>query len=182
MSYMICEVCFGKCPNQQEIEDQKGSRNLPDYDNTNMSEDLTRAGMNVMRVCVFHMNSYVASRQPSLMHEAFGAMLADCFAYQIDVIAGDANMSGYRFSCSKQGSASLKHGCWQEMVRYFACAHNDSQNNDPNCRIVPRFFSANPLSGLRWWEDTFGQEYNKCHHVDWDTVKSLDCIVCCILE
>ena len=64
LSYMLCEVCFGKCPSQEEIEEQKGSRNLKDYDHTNMSEDLTRAGMNVMRVCVFHMKSHIASRQP----------------------------------------------------------------------------------------------------------------------
>ena len=41
-----------------------------------MSEDLQRASMNVVRVCVFHMNSKVASKQPSLMHECYGVMLA----------------------------------------------------------------------------------------------------------
>ena len=111
MSCMICEVCFGKCPNQQEILDQQGSRNFRNYDHKNMSEDLSRAGMNVIRVCVFHMDSYVASRQPALMHEADGVMLADCFAYQTDTVAGDANMSGYRFSGSRQGSSSFKHSC-----------------------------------------------------------------------
>ena len=50
MSNMICEVCFGQCHKQEEIEDQQGSRNLGDYNHTNMSEDLTRAGMNVIRV------------------------------------------------------------------------------------------------------------------------------------
>ena len=53
MSYMICEVCFGKCPNQQEIEDQQGSRNLWNYDHTNMSEDLTRAGSD-QSLCLPH--------------------------------------------------------------------------------------------------------------------------------
>ena len=119
VSYMICEVGFGKCPNQDEIEDQQGSRNRRGYDHTNMSEDLTRAGMNVMRVCVFHMKSHVASRQPGLCHEAYGVMLADCFAFQTDNVAGDANMSGYRYGGSRQVSASIKHSCWQDMVRYF---------------------------------------------------------------
>ena len=41
LSYMLCEVCFGNCPSQEEIEEQNGSRNLQDYDHTNMSEDLT---------------------------------------------------------------------------------------------------------------------------------------------
>ena len=47
--------------------------------------------MNVIRVCVFHMKSHIASPQPGLTHEAYGIMLADCFAFQTDVVAGDAN-------------------------------------------------------------------------------------------
>ena len=182
MSCMICEVCFGKCPSQDEIEDQQGSRDRRDYDHTNMSEDLARAGMNVIRVCVFHMKSHVASRQPGLCHEAYDIMLADCFAFQTDIVAGDANMSGYRYGGSRQGSASIKHSCWQDMVRYFVKAYNNGQNQDPNCRLIPRFVSSNPLSSLRWWEDTFGFKYDRCRLVNWDTVSTLDCIVCCILE
>ena len=45
LSYRLCEVCFGKCPSQEEFDEKKGSRNLRDYGHTNMSEDLTRAGM-----------------------------------------------------------------------------------------------------------------------------------------
>ena len=116
------------------------------------------------------MKSHVASRQPGLCHEAYGIMLADCFAFQTGIVAGDANMSGYRFGGSRQGSASLKHSCWQDMMR------------DPNCRVIPWFVSANSQSSLRWWEDTFGQEYDQCRPLNWDTVPTLDCIVCCILE
>ena len=112
LSYMLCEVCFGKCPSQEEIEEKKGSRNLKDYDHTNMSEDLTRAGMKVIRVCVFHMKSHIASRQPGFCHEAYGIMLADCFAFQADIMSGDANMSAYRYAGARQQSSSLKHSCW----------------------------------------------------------------------
>ena len=182
MSYMICEICFGKCPNHEEIGAKQGSRNLRDYDHTNMSEDLTRAGMNVIRVCVFHTKSHVASRQPGLCHKAYGIMLADSFAFQTDIVAGDANVSGYRFGGSRQGSALLKHSCWQDMMRYFVRAYNEGQNQDPNCRVIPRFVSSNSLSSLRWWEDTFGHEYDRCRPVDWDTVPTLDCIMRCILE
>ena len=182
LSYMLCEVCFGKCPSQEEIEEQKGSRNLKDYDHTNMSEDLTRAGMNVMRVCVFHMKSHIASRQPGLCHEAYGIMLADCFAFQADIMSGDANMSAYRYGGSRQQSSSIKHSCWQDMVRYFVKGHNEAMGQDPNCRVVPRFVSSNSLSSLRWWEDTFGREKDRCRAVNWDTVPDLDCLVSCILE
>ena len=47
--------------------------------------------------------------------------------------------------------------------------------------MIPRFVSANSLSSLRWWEDTFGQEYDQYRAVNWDTVPTLDCIVCWIL-
>ena len=182
ISYMLCEVCFGNCPSQEEIEEKNGSRNLKDYDHTNMSEDLTRAGMNVMRVCVFHMKSHIASRQPGFCHEAYGIMLADCFAFHADIMSGDANMSAYRYAGTRQQSSSLKHSCWQDMVRYFVKGHNEAMGQDPNCRVLPRFVSSNPLSSLRWWEDTFGQEYNKCRVVNWDTVPDLDCLVSCVLE
>ena len=93
LSYMLCEVCFGKCPSQEEFDEKKGSRNLRDYDHTSMSEDLTRAGINVVRVCVFHMKSHIASRQPGFCHEAYGIMLADCFAFQADIMSGDGHPS-----------------------------------------------------------------------------------------
>ena len=111
LSYMLCEVCFGKCPSQEGIQEQNGSRNLQDYDHTNMSQDLTRAGMNVMRVCVFHMKSHIASRQPGFCHEVYGIMLADCFALQADIMSGNANMSAYRYAGTRQQSSSLKHSC-----------------------------------------------------------------------
>ena len=68
------------------------------------------------------------------------------------------------------------------MVRYFVKGQNEAMGQDPNCRVIPRFVSSNPLSSLRWWEDTFGQEYESCRTVNWDTVPTLDCLVSCILE
>ena len=90
------------------------------------------------------MKSHVASRQPGLCHEAYGNMLADCFAFQTDIVAGDANMSGYRYGGSRQVSSSIEHSCWQDMVRYFVRAHNDGMQQDPYCRVIPRFVSSKP--------------------------------------
>ena len=36
MSYMICEVCFGKGASREQIEAAARSRNLRDYDRNNM--------------------------------------------------------------------------------------------------------------------------------------------------
>ena len=52
---------------------------------TSTTEHLELAGMNV-----FHMNTKVASEQPAVMHGCFRIMLADCFHFRVDVIAGDA--------------------------------------------------------------------------------------------
>ena len=149
ISYMLCEVCFGNCPSQEEFDEKKGSRNRRDYDHTNMSEDLTRAGMNVVRVSVFRVKSHIASRQLGFCHEAYGTMLADCFAFQADIMSGDANMSAYWYAGSRQTSSSIKRSCWQDMVRYFIRAHNDAMHQDPNCRVIPRFMTSNPLSATR---------------------------------
>ena len=128
------------------------------------------------------MKSDIPSRQPGCCHEAYGIMLADCFAFQADIMSGDANMSAYRYAGSRQQSSSIKHSCWQDMVRYFVRAHNDAMSQDPHSRVIPRFVSSNPLSSLRWWEDAFGQEYESCRAVNWDTVPTLDCLVSCVLE
>ena len=66
-------------------------------------------------------------------------MLADCFAFQADIMSGDANMSAYRYAGTRQQSSSLKHSCWQDMVRYFVRGYNDAMSHDPNCRVIPRF-------------------------------------------
>ena len=136
--------------------------------------------MNVIRDCVFHMKSHIASRQPGFCHEAYSIMLADCFALQADIMSGDANMSAYRYAGTRQQSSSLKHSC--DMVRYFVRGYDDAMSQDTNCRVIPRFVSSNPLSSLRWWEDAFGQEFESCRAVNWDTVPNLDCLVSCILE
>ena len=97
-------------------------------------------------------------------------------------MSGDANMSAYGRTGTRQQSSSLKHSCWHDMVRYFVRGYNDAMSHGPNCRVIPRFMSSNPLSSLRWWEDAFGQEFESCRAVNWDTVPNLDCLVSCILE
>ena len=49
-----------------------------------LTAPLTRAGMNSIRVCVFHLSSHVASGQVSLPHEALATMFIDCLYYQVD--------------------------------------------------------------------------------------------------
>ena len=61
-----------------------------------LTAPLTRAGMNSIRVCVFHLSSHVASGQVSLPHEALASMFIDCLFYQVDFIGGDPNMAPNR--------------------------------------------------------------------------------------
>ena len=75
LTYMIVDIKLGKTlphgsPGSQTMRDQVPAASL--------TEPLTRAGMNSIRVCVFHLSSSVASGQVSLPHEALASMFIDC--------------------------------------------------------------------------------------------------------
>ena len=87
LTYMIVDIAFGKTILQ-------GSRGFRDQiPSSTLTAPLTRAGMDFMRVCVFHLNSKVASGQVSLPHECLASMFIDCLHYQVDLIGGDPNMA-----------------------------------------------------------------------------------------
>ena len=88
LAYWIMEVKFGKAPTRECI--RKMGTNLSNrFVRAYMEDDIEHCGMTTFRVCAFH---------PALMHEALGIMLADCFHYQVDIIAGDANIPNRRFT------------------------------------------------------------------------------------
>ena len=66
-----------------------------------------------MRVCVFHLNSKVASGQVSLPHEWLASMFSDFLYYQVDLIVGDPNMALDRYSSTRQESMDIQGGMYQ---------------------------------------------------------------------
>ena len=75
LTYMIVDIKQGKTlphgsQGSETMRDQVAAASL--------TAPLTRAGMNSMRVCVFHLSSSVASGQVSLPHEALASMFIDC--------------------------------------------------------------------------------------------------------
>ena len=116
LSYMIVDSVFGKTLPQ-------GSQgNRGDFPPSTMTSPLTRAGVDTMRVCVFHMDSKVANKKVGLAHECFASMFMDRLHYQVDLIVGDANMALYRYSGSsgsKQESIDIRGGLYQSTLGYF---------------------------------------------------------------
>ena len=104
LAYMIVDITFGKTLPQgsQGFRDQLPSSSL--------TASLTRVGMDSMRVCVFQLNSKIASGQVSLPHECLASMFADCLHCQVDLIGGDPNMGLYRYSGTRQESMDIKGG------------------------------------------------------------------------
>ena len=182
LSYWVVEIRYGKAPTPAAI--RKTGSNLQDRFSRNyMEDDLERCGMQVFRVCAFHMSAKIASKKRALTREAMGIMLADCFHYQADYITGDANMAGYRTGGSKQGSTSIRDSCFQEMVRYYLKAYNAAQSGDPYyCCPKAKFCTSNPLTLLRWVEDKFGILWKNVGAIDWQSIPSMDCMAACILE
>ena len=148
-----------------------------------LTAPLTRAGMNSIRVCVFHLSSHVASGQVSLPHEALASMFIDCLYYQVDLIGGDPNMALYRYSGTKQGSMDIQGGMYQSILTYFLDGWKQSPRCMPFCIPRAQHCSANSLLLLKQYEDALGgRAYRDCPKIDGNTFPGLDPMVATVLE
>ena len=189
LSYQIVDICFGSTLSSETLDAKlagfpkgKGAITRQNCQPQEFDTPLTRAGLNRIRICNFHLRSHIARKKVALSHESLAIMMADCFSMQVDIIGGDANMAAYRFQGSTQASASIRDSSFQDMVRYFCEAYKAALGNDPFTCPKPRFMAANPLGVLHWYEETYSMPYRNAPQVDWRTAPSLDCIVACVLE
>ena len=183
LSDWIVEIRFGNSPTQAIIR-KMGTHLSHRFDRNHMEDDMERCGVTVFRICAFHRSAKVASKRPARVREVLGIVLADCFRfhYQVNIIAGDADMAAYRASGSRQGSTSIRDSCFQEMVRYYLRAYAAAQCGDPYCCPKARFVTASPLALLRWMEDKFGVPWKNLGAVDWQNAPSLHCVVACVMK
>ena len=180
LTYMIVDINQGKTlPHGSQ-----GSGTMRDQiPKASLTAPLTRAGMNSIRVCVFHLSSHVASGQVSLPHEALATMFIDCLYYQVDFIGGDPNMALYRYSGTKQGSMDIQGGMYQSIISYFLEGWKQSPRFMPFCIPRAQHCSANSLLLLKQYEDALGgRPYKDCPKVDWNTFPGLDPMVATVLE
>ena len=180
LTYMIVDINQGKTLPQGS----QGSGTMRDQiPKASLTAPLTRAGMNSIRVCVFHLSSHVASGQVSLPHEALATMFIDCLYYQVDFIGGDPNMALYRYSGTKQGSMDIQGGMYQSIISYFLEGWKQSPRVMPFCIPRAQHCSANSLLLLKQYEDALGgRPYKDCPKVDWNTFPGLDPMVATVLE
>ena len=172
LTYMIVDINQGKTlPHGSQ-----GSSTMRDQiPKESLTAPLTRAGMNSIRVCVFHLSSHVASGKVSLPHEALASMFIDCLHYQVDFIGGDPNMALYRYSGTKQGSMHIQGGMYQSIISYFLEGWKQSPRVMPFCIPRAQHCSANSLLLLKQYEDALGgRPYKDCPKVDWNTFPGLD--------
>ena len=87
ISWAIFEINFGKT---RERDD--GTKEI----------DLTKARMNVVRTCVFHIGHANVASSPGIVGEMIAIILWECIAYQVDIIAGDGNKACYLTHPSKK--------------------------------------------------------------------------------
>ena len=183
LTYMIVDIKQGKTlPHGSQ-----GSGTMRDrVPKAPLTAPLTRAGMNSIRVCVFHLSSSVASGQVSLPHEALASMFIDCLFYQVDLIGGDPNMALYRYSGTKQGSMDIQGGMYQSILTaltYFLDGWKQSPRCMPFCIPRAQHCSANSLLLLKQYEDALGgRAYRDCPAIDWNTFPGLDPMVATVLE
>ena len=176
LTYMIVDINQGKTlPHGSQ-----GSSTMRDQiPKESLTAPLKRAGMNSIRVCVFHLSSHVASGQVSLPHEALASMFIDCLFYQVDFIGGDPNMALYRYSGTKQGSMDIQGGMYQSIISYFLEGWKQSPRVMPFCIPRAQHCSANSLLLLKQYEDALGgRPYKDCPKVDWNTFPGLDPMGC----
>ena len=103
--YMIVEITFGK------ILPIGGQGNRGDFPDSAMTATLTRAGSDMIRVCVFHLGSKVAAGKVGLAHGARGL--------GVDFIGGDANMVLYRAAGRNQEPMDIRGGIYRSTLDYF---------------------------------------------------------------
>ena len=173
LTYVIVDIVFGKTLPQGS---QGYRQQVPP---SSLTAPLTRAGMNSMRVCAFHLNLKVASGQVSVPHERLASMFLD---YQVDLIGADPNMRLYRYSDTRQESMDIKGGMYQSTLSYFLEAWTASPRCMPLCIPKAQHISANSLCLLKQPEDTLGQPYRDCPQVNWNTFPGLDPLVATVLE
>ena len=86
LTYMNVEITYGKTL----PIGRQGNRD--DFPMASLTNTLTRAGSDRIRVCTFHLNNVCAAGKVALAHEALGTMFADCLHYQVDLLGGDARL------------------------------------------------------------------------------------------
>ena len=166
---MIVEIIYGKTL----PIGRQGNRD--DFPMASLTNTLTRAGSDRIRVCMFHLNNVCAAGKVALAHEALGTMFADCLHYQVDLLGGDANRAMYRATGRKQESVDIRGSMYQSLLDYFLEA----------CLCFPRVqhVSANSLCLLKQYEDLLGgPPYKDCDHPDWSTFPGLDPMVATVFE
>ena len=79
VSWAIFEVSWGKTKNRT----------------TGEIEDLTRARVNMTRVCIYHVNQHHIGRAAAMCGEVIATMCWECTRYEVDIITGDGNKAAY---------------------------------------------------------------------------------------
>ena len=79
VSWAIFEILWGKTRNRD----------------TGATEDLTRSGMDMTRVCIYHGNQHHIGSAAAMCGEVIATMSWECSRYEVDIIAGDGNKAAY---------------------------------------------------------------------------------------
>ena len=112
---------------------------------------LSRANMYKCRVCVFHAQNKIVSESPARTAENFFFMWELCLRYQCDIVAGDANMAGYRMMGSKQLIPNHRTACFTSTLMYLIEKWNKASEEETgnNSRLIDvDFVSSNSVSTL----------------------------------
>jgi len=112
---------------------------------------LSRANMFTYRFCVFHAQNELVTKSPARAAENFFFMWELCLRFQCDLVAGDANMAGYKVGGSKQIIPSHKTACFASTLEYLVGKWNSEKtkttgNTSQNVEVD--FVSSNSVSQL----------------------------------
>ena len=171
LTYMIVDINQGKTlPHGSQ-----GSGTMRDQiPKASLTAPLTRAGMNSIRVCVFHLSSHVASGQVSLPHEALATMFIDCLYYQVDFIGGDPNMALYRYSGTKQTGLDGYPG-WDVSEHHIvfprgveAITAGYAVLHSPSAALQRKQSpTSQTIRGCSWWPSLQGLSKGRLEHLSW---------------
>ena len=95
---------------------------------TQIEEPLTRARMQMTRVCVYHVGQKYVGDSPGITGECIACMALECARYQVDVVAGDGNKACYLASPKSGGVPTYETSLLQYWINKMMTVATQTRN------------------------------------------------------
>lgn len=121
---------------------------------------MTKARMNVMRVCIFHVGNANITVSPGIVGEMIATILWECAACQVDIVAGDGNKACYLAHPSKKQTNMPTYSnnlfqFWLKRIINTATQYRKKHHRPDWVPVRLKNFISASYAGLKFLESNF---------------------------